>query len=99
MGFNPGLDVFRLLDAAEFVLAPMMPFQPIPDRDAVAIGYAGVYSTFLLHAKRLGDKYGVDALDILVELGRRKTMAGQEDMILDVALDLSRKAAEKRSSP
>lgn len=95
LGCNPGLDVFRLLDAAEFVLAPMMPFQPIPDRDAVAIGYAGVYSTFLLHAKRLGEKYGVDPLKILVELGRRKTMAGQEDMILDVALDLSRKEPVK----
>jgi 4-hydroxy 2-oxovalerate aldolase len=90
MGFNPGIDVFKLLDAAEFVLAPMMPFQPIPDRDAIAIGYAGVYSTFLLHAKRLGEKYGVDPVQILVELGRRKTMAGQEDMILDVALDLAK---------
>jgi 4-hydroxy 2-oxovalerate aldolase len=92
---NPGLDVFRLLDAAEFVLAPIMPYQPIPNRDAVAIGYAGVYSTFLLHAKRLGEKHEVDPLAILVELGRRKTMAGQEDMILDVALDLSRKALVK----
>jgi 4-hydroxy 2-oxovalerate aldolase len=96
LGHNPGLDVFRLLDAAEFVLAPMMPFQPIPDRDAIAIGYAGVYSTFLLHAKRLGEKYGVDPLHILVELGRRKTMAGQEDMILDVALDLAGKDKEAR---
>jgi 4-hydroxy 2-oxovalerate aldolase len=95
LGHNPGLDVFRLLDAAEFVLAPMMPYQPIPNRDAIAIGYAGVYSTFLLHAKRLGEKYGVDPLMILVELGRRKTMAGQEDMILDVALDLSRKTPVK----
>jgi 4-hydroxy 2-oxovalerate aldolase len=94
MGVDTGLDVFRLLDAAEFVLAPMMPFQPIPDRDAIAIGYAGVYSTFLLHAKRLGEKFGVDPLAILVELGRRKTMAGQEDMILDVALDLSRAAGK-----
>ncbi len=93
MGYNPGIDVFRLMDAAEFVLAPMMPFQPIPDRDAIAIGYAGVYSSFLLHAKRISEKYGVDPLAILVELGRRKTMAGQEDMILDVALDLSKKAA------
>ena len=93
LGYNPGLDVFRLLAAAEFVLAPMMPFQPIPDRDAVAIGYAGVYSTFLLHAKRLGEKYGVDPVAILVELGRRKTMAGQEDMILDVAMELARKAS------
>ncbi|MCI0394954.1 MAG: 4-hydroxy-2-oxovalerate aldolase [Chloroflexi bacterium] len=89
LGLNPGLDVFALLDAAEFVVAPFIPFQPIPDRDAIAIGYAGVYSTFLLHAKRLGQQYGVDPLEILVELGRRKTVAGQEDWILDVALDLA----------
>ncbi|RMF78711.1 MAG: 4-hydroxy-2-oxovalerate aldolase [Chloroflexi bacterium] len=89
LGLNPGIDVFKLLDAAEFVVAPMMPFQPMPDRDAIAIGYAGVYSTFLLHAKRLGEQYGVDPLDILVELGRRKAVAGQEDWILDVTLDLA----------
>lgn len=90
MGLNPGIDVFKLLDAAEFVVAPFMPFQPIPDRDSIAIGYAGVYSTFLLHAKRWGEKYGVDPLEILVELGRRQTVAGQEDWILDVALELAR---------
>ncbi|MBI2842917.1 MAG: 4-hydroxy-2-oxovalerate aldolase [Armatimonadetes bacterium] len=94
MGSNPGLDVFRLMAAAEFVVAPFMTFQPIPDRDAIAIGYAGVYSTFLLHAKRLGEKYGVDPVEILVELGRRKAMAGQEDWILDVTLDLARCAKE-----
>jgi 4-hydroxy 2-oxovalerate aldolase len=90
MGINPGLDVFGLLDAAEFVVAAFMPFQPIPDRDSIAIGYAGVYSTFLLHAKRLGKQYGVDPLEILVELGRRKTVAGQEDWILDVTLELAK---------
>jgi 4-hydroxy 2-oxovalerate aldolase len=90
LGLNPGLNVFGLLAAAEFVAAPIMPFQPIPDRDSIAIGYAGVYSTFLLHAKRLGQQYHVDPLDILVELGRRKAVAGQEDWILDVALDLAR---------
>jgi 4-hydroxy 2-oxovalerate aldolase len=96
LGLNPGLDVFGLLDVAEFVVAPFMPFQPIPDRDSIAIGYAGVYSTFLLHAKRLGKQYGVDPLDILVELGRRKTVAGQEDWILDVTLEL---AKQKQESP
>jgi 4-hydroxy 2-oxovalerate aldolase len=90
LNINPGLDVFALLDAAEFVVAPFMPFQPIPDRDSIAIGYAGVYSTFLLHAKRLGQQYGIDPLEILVELGRRKTMAGQEDWILDVTLELAK---------
>ena len=94
MGMNPGVDVFKLMDAAEFVVAPIMPFQPVPDRDSIAIGYAGVYSTFLLHAKRLGEKYGVDPLEVLVELGRRKTMAGQEDMVLDVTLELAQKKGQ-----
>jgi 4-hydroxy 2-oxovalerate aldolase len=88
LGFEHPWSVFGLLDAAEFVVAPLMLFQPLPDRDAIAIGYAGVYSTFLLHAKRLGNQYNVDPLEILVELGRRKAMAGQEDWILDVTLDL-----------
>lgn len=90
LGYEHPWNVFSLLDAAEFVVAPFMPFQPFPDRDSIAIGYAGVYSTFLLHAKRLGQQYGVDPLDILVELGRRKTVAGQEDWILDVTLELAK---------
>lgn len=99
MGINPGMDVFKLLDAAEFVVAPFMPFQPMPDRDSIAIGYAGVYSTFLLHAKRWGEKYGVDPLEILVELGRRQTVAGQEDWILDVTLELAQqKKMEQKTS-
>ena len=97
MKLNPGIDVFKLLDAAEFVVAPIMPFQPMPDRDSIAIGYAGVYSTFLLHAKRWGAKYGVDPLDILVELGRRQTVAGQEDWILDVTLELAKKQQAEAS--
>lgn len=90
LGLESGLDTFKLCDAAEHVLAPMMPFQPIPNRDAITIGYAGVYSTFLLHARRAGEQFGLDPRDILVELGRRKAMAGQEDWILDVAQDLAR---------
>ena len=95
LGYEHDWDVFGLLDAAEFVVAPFMPFQPIPDRDSIAIGYAGVYSTFLLHAKRLGKQYDVDPLEILVELGRRKAMAGQEDWILDVTLDLAKEKKDK----
>ncbi|MEW6635317.1 MAG: 4-hydroxy-2-oxovalerate aldolase [Actinomycetota bacterium] len=91
LGVNPGLDVFKLMDAAEYVIAPIMPFQPFPDRDAIAIGYAGVYSTFLLHAKRAAVRYGLDPREILVELGRRQAVAGQEDWIIDVALELARK--------
>lgn len=95
MGVNPGLDVFGLMDAAEYVIAPIMPFQPFPDRDAIAIGYAGVYSTFLLHAKRAAERHGLDPREILVELGRRQAVAGQEDWILDVAMELARNKAKE----
>ena len=90
MGLNPGLDVYKLMDAAEYVIAPMMTYQPMPSRDAITIGYAGVYSTFLLHAQRAGERYGIDPRTILTELGRRQAVAGQEDWILDVALELAR---------
>ena len=90
MGLNPGLDVYKLMDIAEYVIAPMMPYQPIPSRDAITIGYAGVYSTFLLHAQHAGERYGIDPREILTELGRRQAVAGQEDWILEVALELAR---------
>ena len=88
MGAETGVDVFALMDVAEDVVTPMMD-QPIRvDRDSLILGYAGVYSSFLLHAKRAGEKYDIPSSDILVELGRMKTIGGQEDMIEDVALNL-----------
>lgn len=98
MEVNLGLDVFKLMDAAEYVMAPIMPFQPFPDRDSIAIGYAGVYSTFLLHAKHAAKRYGLDSREILVELGRRQAVAGQEDWILDVAVELARKKRRRQRS-
>ena len=92
LGLNPGLNLYKLMDAAEYVIAPMMPYQPLPSREAITIGYAGVYSTFLLHAQRAGERYGIDPRTILTELGRRQAVAGQEDWILDVALELARDA-------
>jgi 4-hydroxy 2-oxovalerate aldolase len=89
MGIESGLDVLALSDAAEYVVKPLMPFQPFPDRESLAIGYAGVYSTFLLHAKRHGERLGLDPREILMELGRRHAVAGQEDWIVDVALELA----------
>jgi 4-hydroxy 2-oxovalerate aldolase len=90
MEVKTGLDAFKLMDAAEYVIAPMMPFQPFPDRDSITIGYAGVYSTFLLHAKHAAERYEMDQREILVELGRREAVAGQEDWIIDVALELAK---------
>ncbi|MDQ3911995.1 MAG: 4-hydroxy-2-oxovalerate aldolase [Actinomycetota bacterium] len=94
--YETDLDVFKLMDAAEYVIAPIMPFQPFPDRDSIAIGYAGVYSTFLLHAKRAAERYEVDVREVMVELGRREAVAGQEDWVIDVAMDV---AKEKEGAP
>lgn len=93
MGIVTGVDVFQLSDVAEDLVVPMMA-QPVRvDRDALTLGYAGVYSSFLLFAKRAEARYGVSARDLLVELGRRRTVGGQEDMIEDLALEMSRSAA------
>lgn len=94
MGLNPGLDIYQLMDAAEYIVAPIMPYQPLPNREAITIGYAGVYSTFLLHAQRAGERYGIDPRRILLELGRRQAVAGQEDWILDVALEMARQSSQ-----
>jgi len=92
MGVEHGIDLYKIMDVAEDVVTPMMD-QPIRiDRDALTLGYAGVYSSFLLFAQRAGRKYGISSRDILVELGRRKTVGGQEDMIEDLALDMARQA-------
>jgi 4-hydroxy-2-oxovalerate/4-hydroxy-2-oxohexanoate aldolase len=89
MGATTGVDIFRLMAVAEELVVPMMD-QPIRvDRDSLLLGYAGVYSSFLLHARRAGRAHGVPSEEILLELGRRKTVGGQEDMIEDVALYLA----------
>jgi 4-hydroxy-2-oxovalerate/4-hydroxy-2-oxohexanoate aldolase len=90
MGLETGVDVFKLMDVAEDLVVPMMDHPIRIDRDALILGYAGVYSSFLLFAKRASAKYGVPSADILVELGRLRTVGGQEDMIEDLALNLSR---------
>lgn len=90
LGVETGVDLYKVMDVAEDLVVPMMD-QPIRiDRDSLILGYAGVYSSFLLFAKRAAERYGLSSRDILVEMGRRKTVGGQEDMIEDVALDLAR---------
>jgi 4-hydroxy-2-oxovalerate/4-hydroxy-2-oxohexanoate aldolase len=88
VGAETGVDVFKLMDVAEDLIVPLMDHPIRVDRDALVLGYAGVYSSFLLHAKRASKKYGVPSHQILVELGRRRTVGGQEDMIEDVALEM-----------
>ena len=88
MGIATGVDVWKIQDVAEDLVVPLMDFPIRIDRDALTLGYAGVYGSFLLFAKRAEKKYGIPARDLLVELGRRGMVGGQEDMIVDVALDL-----------
>ena len=83
-------ELYKVMDVAEDLIVPMMNQMVRVDRDALVLGYAGVYSSFLLFAKRAATRYGLSARDILMEMGRRKTVGGQEDMIEDVALDMAR---------
>lgn len=90
MGIETGVDLFKLMDVAEDIIVPMMDHMVRVDRDSLTLGFAGVYSTFLLHAKRAAERFGVPARDVLVELGRKKMIGGQEDMIIDTAMTMAK---------
>jgi len=91
-GYATGVDVFKLMDVTDQVVRPLMPRPQVLDGVGLTLGYAGVYSSFLLHAQRAAVRFGLDPRAILVELGKRKVVGGQEDTIIEVAAELSKQA-------
>jgi 4-hydroxy 2-oxovalerate aldolase len=96
LGIRTGIDVFAILDAAQDVVRPVMDGECALDRMSLIMGYAGVYSSFLKHAYRVAERYGVSGAELLVEAGERKLVGGQEDMLIDIAVALAGNTREAR---
>ena len=96
LGIETGVDLWKIQDVAEDVVVPLMDHMIRVDRDSLTLGYAGVYSSFLLFAKRAETKYGIPAREILTELGRRGMVGGQEDMIEDTTLTMLKARGKSR---
>lgn len=90
-GYQTGIDFYKIMDVAEDTVEPIMHRPQVVRNASLMLGYAGVYSSFLLHTYRAAERFNLDPRDILVELGRRRMVGGQEDMIIDVAYQLAQK--------
>lgn len=89
LGYNTGMDIYGVMDVAEKIVEPIMLRPQIINTASLMLGYAGVYSSFLLHTYRAAERFKLNPRDILVELGNRKMVGGQEDMIVNVAYEIS----------
>jgi 4-hydroxy 2-oxovalerate aldolase len=89
-GIRTGIDVLKIIDAAEDVVRPVMDGETVLDRLSLIMGYAGVYSSFLNHAYRAANRYSVSGAEILLECGRQHLVGGQEDQIIQIAAELAR---------
>ncbi|MGM0838357.1 MAG: 4-hydroxy-2-oxovalerate aldolase [Bacillota bacterium] len=90
LNIHTGIDVYKMMDVAEEVVAPILQKPQEITRESLLLGYAGVYSSFLIHANKAAKQFNVDAKDILIELGKRKVVGGQEDMIVDIAAEMAK---------
>jgi 4-hydroxy 2-oxovalerate aldolase len=99
LGFTTGIDLGAILDAAEDVVLPFIEREPVMDRASIVMGYAGVYSSFLLHAERAAQRYAVPTHEILREAGRRRYVGGQEDLLIDIAVALANAARSHPAIP
>jgi len=99
LGWETGIEVMAIANAAEDVVAPIPERLPSVDRASLILGWAGVYSSFLLHAERAAARYKVSEADILLELARRRAVGGQEDMIVDVAIELASRQSAAADAP
>jgi 4-hydroxy 2-oxovalerate aldolase len=90
LGWRTGVDFLKIVDAAEDVVRPAMPDECVLDRMTLMMGYSGVYSSFLKHAGNAAERYGVSGAEILLRAGERKLIGGQEDQLIDIAIELRR---------
>ncbi|TCP28990.1 4-hydroxy 2-oxovalerate aldolase [Scopulibacillus darangshiensis] len=91
LGIKTGIDLYKMMDLSEDIAAQILQKPQEITKDSLVLGYAGVYSSFLLHAQKAAKQFGVDSRDILIELGKRRVVGGQEDMIVDVAAEIVKK--------